>query len=233
MSWTQPGNAYRPEGSIGVWLRKAGAGLLILALSAAAAHAAPKPPKPPKENAKQKEFDELIARVKKDDTSVDFSHLRFLYTELDAYGPGSPDTKEMFAALREGDYKKALKQVDSVLAEYYLDAHAHYVGMIAADKLGDASRSAHHRYVEKGILDSILRSGDGKTPDTAYKVIFVSEEYALLRSLGLESQQQDLIDRDDGHSFDLLTVSNPKSKAVFKVWFGIDPITAAETRHFQ
>jgi hypothetical protein len=65
------------------------------------------------------------------------------------------------------------------------------------------------------------------------QVIFVSEEYALLRSLGLETQQQDLVDRDDGHSFDVLTVSNPKSKAVFKVWFGIDPITAAEMRHFQ
>jgi len=230
MSWTEPGNVYRQESSIGVWLKKAGAALLILALSTAAAHAAPKPPK---ENAKQKEYDELIARVKKDDTSVDFSHLRSLYTELDSYGPTPPDTKEMFAALRAGDYKKALRQVDAVLAEYYLDAHAHYVGMIAADKLGDAARSAHHRYVEKGILDSILRSGDGKSPETAYKVIFVSEEYALLRSLGLESQQQNLIDHDDGHSFDLLTVSNPKSKAVFRVWFGIDPITAAEIRHFQ
>src|SRR5258706_14398261 len=212
-------------------LARTGAGLLILGLSVAAAYAGPKTPKAAE--TKQKEFDELIARVKKDDTSVDFSHLRSLYTELDSYGPDSPDTKEMVAALRAGDYKKALKQVDVVLAEYYLDPDAHYVGMIAADKLGDASRSAHHRYVEKGILDSILRSGDGKTPDTAYKVIFISEEYALLRSLGLETQQQDLVNRDDGHSFDVLTVSNPKSKAVLKVWFGIDPITAAEKRHFQ
>ncbi|HSS75752.1 MAG TPA: DUF4919 domain-containing protein [Thermoanaerobaculia bacterium] len=233
MSWTQAANVDRREASISGWLAKIGAGVLILALSAAAAYAGPKVEKAPKAEAKQKEYDELIARVKKDDASVDFSHLRFLYTELDSYGPDTPDTKEMFAALRAGDYKKALKQVDVILADYYLDPHAHFVGMIAADKLGDASRSAHHRYVEKGILDSILRSGDGKTSETAYKVIFVSEEYALLRSLGLETQQQDLVDREDGHSFDVLTVSNPKSKAVFKVWFGIDPITAAEMRHFQ
>ncbi|HEV7504149.1 MAG TPA: DUF4919 domain-containing protein [Thermoanaerobaculia bacterium] len=229
MSWTQLGNVYRQEGSIGGWLAKAGAGLLILALSVTAAYAGPKAPKT---ETKQKEFDELIARVKKDDTSVDFSHLRSLSTELDSYSPTPPDTKEMFAALREGDYKKALKQVDKVLAENYLDSHAHFVGMIAADKLGDASRSAHHRYVENGILDSILRSGDGKTTDTAYKVVSVSEEYALLRSLGLQSQQQDLVDLN-GHSFDVLSVSSPKSKAVFNVYFSIDPITAAEIRHFQ
>jgi hypothetical protein len=232
MSWTQSGYVVRQEGSIGGWLKKAGAGLLILALSAAVAHAGPKAEKAPKGESKQKEYDELITRVKKGDTSVDFSHLRFLYTELDSYGPLSPDTKEMFAALREGDYKKALKQVDEILAENYLDTHAHFAGMIAADKLGDAARSAHHRYVEKGILDSILRSGDGKSPDTAYKVIFISEEYALVRSLGLETQQQDLIELQ-GHTFDVLTVSDPESKAVSKIWFGIDPITAAEMRHFQ
>lgn len=232
MSWTQPGNVYPQEGSIGGWLAKFGAGLLIVALSAAAAHAGPKAAKTETQAAKQKEFDELIARVKKDDASVDFSHLRNLYTELDSYGPLSPDTKEMFAALHDGDYKAALKRVDEILAENYLDTHAHYVGMIAADKLGDASRAAHHRYVEKGILDSILRSGDGKSPDTAYKVIFVSEEYALLRSLGLQSEQQNLIDLG-GHTFDVLTASGPKSKSVSKVWFSIDPITAAEERHFQ
>jgi hypothetical protein len=229
MRWTQPGHVHHQEGSINGLLAKAGAGLLILALSVAAAHAGPKAPK---DEAKQKEFDELIARVKKDDASVDFSHLRSLYTELDSYGPLSPDAREMVTALQEGDYKKALKQVDEILAENYLDTHAHYVGMIAADKLGDTSRSAHHRYVEKGILDSILRSGDGKTPDTAYKVIFISEEYALLRSLGLESQQQDLIETN-GHTFDVLSASKPGSKAVVEVWFGIDPITAAEIRHFQ
>ena len=179
MSWKQPGNVYCQEGSIGVWLRKAGAGLLILALSAAAAHAAPKPPK---NDTKQKEYDELIARVKKDDTSVDFSHLRSLYTELDSYGPTPPDTKEMFAALRAGDYKKALKQVDAVLAEYYLDAHAHFVGMVAADKLGDASRSAHHRYVEKGILDSILHSGDGKTTDAGRTSLTIGSRFPARHS---------------------------------------------------
>ena len=54
-----------------------------------------------------------------------------------------------------------------------------------------------------------------------------------MRSLGLQVQQQDLVEREDGHSFDVLTVSKPGSKAAFQVYFGIDPITAAEIRHFQ
>ena len=74
-------------------LRKAGAGLLTLLLSAAYVQAGQDA------GAKQKEFDELLARVKKSDAAVDFGHLRTLFTKLDSYGPLSPDTKEMFAAL--------------------------------------------------------------------------------------------------------------------------------------
>jgi len=49
-------------------LRKAGAGLLTLLLSAAYVQAGQDA------GAKQKEFDELLARVKKSDAAVDFGH---------------------------------------------------------------------------------------------------------------------------------------------------------------
>src|SRR6185295_2977379 len=115
-------------------LRKAGAGLMTLLLSAAYAQAGQDAGGKQKEQKAQKDFDELLARVKKSDAAVDFGHLRSLVTELDSYGPLSPDTKEMLAAFRQGDYKAALKRVDEILAAYYLDVDAHYVGMIAADK---------------------------------------------------------------------------------------------------
>ena len=59
---------------------------------------------------KQKEFDELIARIKKSDDSVDFAKARMLYAGLSSYSPyGSSRGKEMFGAFQAGDNKKALK----------------------------------------------------------------------------------------------------------------------------
>jgi Domain of unknown function (DUF4919) len=184
-------------------------------------------------NAKQKEFDDLIARVKRSDESVDFQQLRVLATQLETYSAyGSSDSSKLFTALNSGDFKEALKIADKVLSDNYLDVDAHFVAMIAADKLGESSRAAHHKYVAKGILDSIFKSGDGKTAATAFKVIAVSEEYALVRVLGLQVQGQSL-QHAEGHSYDILKTVDPQTKSERSIYFNIDPIWAAETKLFK
>jgi hypothetical protein len=208
-------------------LRRAASTALAVAVCLASAHAAQDA------KAKQKEFDDLLARVKASDESVDFARLRMAATELESYSAyGSSGGKEMHAALNGGDFKKALDLAGGVLKDNYLDVDAHIVSMIAADKLGDAARSAHHRYVVKGIVDSIAKSGDGKTAETAFKVIAVSEEYALVRVMGLRPQAQALR-HADGHSYDVLTVVDPESNTESEIFFNIDPIWRAETKLFE
>jgi len=183
---------------------------------------------------KQAEFKAVLERVKQSDPSVDFAHLRMLVTELDSYStPGSgPSRDKMNAALRSKDYKSALKFAEKDLADNYLDIDAQIGAMAAADKLGDDRKAAHHRYVAKGIIDSILSSGDGKAPATAYKVIAVREEYAVLMALGLRPQSQGL-NHIDGHHYDVLTAIDPKTNESRTLYFNIDPIWAAETKLFS
>ncbi len=54
----------------------------------------------------------------------------------------------------------------------------------------------------RGLVESVLASGDGKSPQTAFTVISVGEEYAILRALNLRVESQALI---EGH-IDALTV---------------------------
>ena len=51
-----------------------------------------------------------------------------------------------------------------------------------------------HQEIAMGLLESILSSGDGKSPQTAWKVIQVPEEYIVLRILGATPTGQELID---------------------------------------
>jgi hypothetical protein len=198
--------------------------LLVLALPCAARQ---------DKGGKKVEYDELIARVKRSDASVDFGHLRTLATELDSYTAvsGGASRGAMNAALQAGDFKSALQLAQKDLDGNYLDIDAHIVAMVAADKLGDAERTAHHRYVAKGILDSIFKSGDGKTPETAFKVIAVNEEYAVVRVLGFQPSEQAL-HHAGGHDYDVLTVIDPETKSSVTLYFNIDPIWAAETKLF-
>jgi hypothetical protein len=72
-----------------------------------------------------------------------------------------------------------------------------------------------------GLVDSILSSGDGKTPETAYHVISVDEEYAVLNTLGFKVVKQSLME-SKGHSYDKMEVLHMKSKEPGMIYFNVD-----------
>ncbi len=75
-------------------------------------------------------------------------------------------------------------------------------------------------YKYEGFLTSILATGDGKGPESAYIVISTSEEYTLTEYLGLKVSGQ-VLSEHDGHYFDILTVITPSGEEK-QVYFNID-----------
>ena len=69
------------------------------------------------------------------------------------------------------------------------------------------------------ILRSILDSGDGKSPKTAYQVINTLEEYAVLDYLELEPTTQTLL-TPPGESYDLFAAKD-KDGVVHSLYFDI------------
>jgi len=86
--------------------------------------------------------------------------------------------------------------------------------------------------VVQGVLDSILRSGDGRKPETAFQVIALSEEYAVMHHLGLRVAGQSLIHVGE-HSYDLLRGVDPQSSGQQEVYFNIDPLMRALDKEFS
>ena len=48
----------------------------------------------------------------------------------------------------------------------------------------------------KGLLESVLHSGDGRSPETAWVAISIREEYSTLSALGFVVQRQALVNGD-------------------------------------
>lgn len=203
--------------------------VLIVAVLLAAQVVAQQAPAP----TPQQEFQALLERVKKSDASVDFTRVRQLQTQLASYKPYGVDVEEHpYKVLQAGDLKKAQAVVEQILAESYLDMDAHNVAALLADRRGDKAAAEYHRYVLGGVVDSILGSGDGRTPETAYVVIAVSEEYATVGILGLQVVEQHLMRDESGHSYDLLEVVNPETRATQKMYFNIDSVMGALSKKF-
>ncbi len=88
------------------------------------------------------------------------------------------------------------------------------------------------RRIARGLIDSILQSGDGKSEGTAFVVIEVAEEYSLMRALGLRPSNQALI-HAQGHSYDRFdTQSNGTGQEVV-VFFNIDRPLAVLDRELR
>ena len=176
------------------------------------------------EPARPPSYESLLERVKKQDTTVDFKELRFAYTDTKLYDPysGSLDVRdEMFKALNAREYEKALAGSEKLLASNYLDINAHFVAYAAHRNLNHAEKADYHKFVFQNLLKSISSSGDGKSLETAFHVISVDEEYALLNFLGLRAAGQQKVE-EKGHNYDKLTVKDPKTEKVSFYYFNVD-----------
>jgi hypothetical protein len=71
------------------------------------------------------------------------------------------------------------------------------------------------------LINSILAKGDGNSPETAYTVVTVEEEYAVMRALGFTVWAQAFVHQGE-HVFDTLSGTDDKTKTTTKLYFNVD-----------
>jgi hypothetical protein len=136
----------------------------------------------------------LLDRLKAADRTVDFTELRMAFTETPAYrGMMMGFYQPLWRALNARDFEGAIKVADRVLQQDYVEPNAHMVAAAAHRELGHTEQAEFHGFVADGLLRSITSQGDGKTIETAYHVIDISEEYALFRSMSLTVKAQTMV----------------------------------------
>ena len=178
----------------------------------------------------QREFDALLARAKRSDPTVDFSRLRKLYSETELYTPNRDSEEgELMSAYSSRDFARAREVGARILERNYMNVNVHIVTTLSCTALKDDACTDHHDYMMKGLLDSIVASGDGTSPATALVVISATEEYAVTAVMGLSVVSQSLVERD-GHRYDLLVARDALTGIEREIYFNIDLAFAALKR---
>jgi hypothetical protein len=170
------------------------------------------------------DYARLRDQLKGGDLSVSFKQLRLSYVASPEYQKRQ-DTdeqhKQMMSALNARDFKSAVNNAETVLANDYCDIDAHFTEYISYRELGDSTQADFHHRAFRGLVQSILDSGDGKSTKTAYVVISVHEEYVILRVLGLTPGKQSLL-KEGSHSFDFLEANDAESGKTVELFFNVD-----------
>src|SRR5262249_16662077 len=101
--------------------------------------------------------------------------------------------KAIEAAYHEGDIEKTIKLGRAWLEKVPVDSEVYVMIAMCMKEKGDLKAYCQYLSPFYGLLKSITATGDGQSPDTAFKVISVAEEYALLREIGAKVNEQSLV----------------------------------------
>jgi hypothetical protein len=169
------------------------------------------------------DYKSLLELVKKSDPKADFLKLRMAFTKTADYKPYGSDPKaydKLTEAFEKKEDASAVKLAEALLAKRYVDMKAHFILYRAHTRLGHTKQAKFHRYVFDGLIKSVLKSGDGKKPATAFVVISTDEEYVVLGVLGIRKTSQALVD-EKGKKFDRINGIDSESKNAVSLYFNI------------
>jgi len=178
-------------------------------------------------------YDTLVAQAKSGNTAIDYTALRYARAELPGYNPyealADPAKGDLIRAMGSNDLAMVATLANQILARDYTDIDAHAALAAVFERRGQRQESAIELAIANGLLGSIRNSGDGLTPETAYIVIGVAEEYSFLGAMGVQVARQSLVQAWRG-PVDALEVVNPANGERRTVYFDVSRLFDAMAR---
>jgi hypothetical protein len=175
-------------------------------------------------------YEAMLERVKKGDLDVDFQALRYAYADSGGDRADRRAVNElvgaMFRAYKTKDFDGAIEAAKKILDIDYLDIDAHVVCDLSYRMLSNTISAEPCHEMASRLLRSISDSGDGATPETAYRVIAVREEYSFLNAVGLTPIGRKVVARD-GRDVDAIDVAGKDAGEARTVYFTLYPSGAA------
>lgn len=168
-------------------------------------------------------YEELAAKVNAGDLNIDWQALRLAARVGEVYGDYSPfdAAKRAQAAFEKGDLEGALKIARETERHNVADGDARVAAWSCLKNLGRQSEADREWSIFQALLQSILKSGDGKSAKTAWFAVSIREEYLVMEA-ALQVQLKDHRTlQQDGHYFDVVLVTD-QAGGDKVLWFNTD-----------
>jgi hypothetical protein len=185
-----------------IFSRGAGVVLLLVGLALLSGNA----------RAAEPSYDDYVAEVKAGKLDIDYTAFRLAYAASSKYTPyGVVEIlRKLKKAYDAGDCLSAMAQAKEVFEVNFVHIEAHKIAAFCLKKAGNEEEARREYALFLGLSGSVLKSGDGKSPDTAFVVIAVEEEYSVLETASLTPIKQARVNHG-GSAFDRFEVKLPDS----------------------
>jgi hypothetical protein len=168
-------------------------------------------------------YAELAAKVRAGNLDIDWKALR-VAAAIGEVGSGSTQFQAMkdgYSALNQGKFEESLKIGRGIEDHDIADVDAHYLAWRSLAELGRQGDAEEERILLADLLDSIQKSGDGKSVKTAWFAATIREEYLFMQAVLNVQFQAQRTWTEDGHYYDVVAVKDKDGKDVM-LWFNCD-----------
>ncbi len=139
--------------------------------------------------------------------------------------------RRLTTAFGAGNGPEVLDVTGQILARDQTDLRAHTLRSVTLRRAGQVNEADTQHEIAIGLLESIVRNGDGLGFASAWTVFDVSEEYEVLKVEGCLPRSQGLASQGD-RSFDVLRARKFSDGSPCNFYFDITEMMAVVARHF-
>jgi hypothetical protein len=141
-------------------------------------------------------YSEYVKQLEEGKTVIDYADFRNSFLEskqFDKKGSNYDSLKrKVYIEVKNKNYSEVINLTKAMLSIDYTSMFAHKFLQQTYKILGDISNGNKYHDIEFGLLNSIAKSGDGKTCETGWHVTQIEEEYFILDMLGADLQNQSI-----------------------------------------
>ncbi len=169
----------------------------------------------------------LVTAAKEGDPGTDYTAMRQAYLMLPDYDPSGEKTEQLMkegqAAYAAKDCKTALEKFKAATEITFVLSDAHALMADCLEQAGDKAGETREEAIAQGLFNSIMSSGDGAKPDTAFRVISLSEETAIMAVAGVNGTRREIINTDAG-PVEKITIKDAATGQEGAVYFNVGAI---------
>lgn len=174
----------------------------------------------------ENQFKEEKLKVLQRTPQVNFENLRISYTQTKHYLPWDTVEHEasvaMLNAQEDQNYLLCFKLAKAIIEKNFVSIDGHYGAFSCGKSLKNNEAQELHGYILKGLIQSIKNSGDGKSIESAYKTISLTEMRAFIRATGLTMYRQENVIAG-AKQIDLIYCLDPISNESISLYFDNTP----------
>jgi uncharacterized protein DUF4919 len=163
----------------------------------------------------------LVTAAKDGDPGTDYTAMRQAYAMIGEYDPFGDKTNALMrdgqAAYVAKNCKTALEKFTAAIALNFTLSDAHALSADCLQQAGDKAGEQREEAIAQGLFNSLISSGDGESPATAFRIVTMHEETVVLAVAGVNGNKKTTITTDQGpvEKIDITDQQTGEKGAVF------------------